>query len=249
MRATGPWRSPKSTTTTLPTRAPPPLISVPQWARYDLHGSLATLEDGVAHARAAADESLLAGGPVFRVPLVLAWLGRFDEAEARALECMRHRRAHAVPVGAGTAARRAHADSRSPAATSTTPSSTRTARSCCNASPGYHWAAGLFLPPSRARTSARGQFEQAREALATWSETADALEQASVDLFSRWVTACERRLAVLGAPLPGLPLHPMVGGDAWAVLAVELAQREGASGDLRERARPARPRSNGSAAC
>ena len=62
-------------------------LSVPQWARYDLHGSLATLEDGVAHARAAADESLLAGGPVFRVPLVLTWLGRFDEAEARALEC------------------------------------------------------------------------------------------------------------------------------------------------------------------
>ena len=39
---------------------------------------------------------------------------------------------------------------------------------------------------------------------------------------------------MLGAPLPGLPREPLVGGDAWAVLAVELAQREGASGDLHE---------------
>ena len=76
---------------------------------------------------------------------------------------------------------------------------------------------------------ARGQYDHARATLATWSETADELEQSSVDLFSRWVTACERRLAVLGAPLPGLPPHPMVGADAWAVLAVELAQREGRS--------------------
>ena len=78
---------------------------------------------------------------------------------------------------------------------------------------GYHWAAGLFLPAARVRVRRRAASSSRRTtALATWSETADAMEQASVDLFSRWVTACERRLAVLGAPLPGLPLHPMVGG-------------------------------------
>src|SRR5262249_29356442 len=55
-------------------------LSVPLWARYDLDGSLHALEDGVAHARAAHDDALLAGGPVFRVPLVLTWLGRFDDA-------------------------------------------------------------------------------------------------------------------------------------------------------------------------
>ena len=97
---------------------------------------------------------------------------------------------------------------------------------------GYHWAAGLYLPALASAHVARGQFDAARDALATWSETADVLAQVSVDLFVRWVTACERRLAVQGAPLPGLPREPLVGGDAWVALAVELAQREGATGDL-----------------
>jgi class 3 adenylate cyclase len=207
-------------------------LSVPQWARYDLRGSLATLEDGVAHARAAHDESLLAGGPVFRAPLVLTWLGRFDEAEPRATECLdiAERTQYPLELGLPLAALTQLAVARG--------DYDRAEQYAHRALllqrlSGYHWAAGLYLPPLVSAHVARGRYEQARDALATWSETADTLEQASVDLFSRWVTACERQLTVLGAPLPGLPGQPMVGADAWAALAVELAQREGATGDLR----------------
>ena len=206
-------------------------LSVPQWARYDLGGSLATLEDGVAHARAAHDESLLAGGPVFRVPLVLTWMGRFDEAEARALECcdIADRTQYPLELGLPLAALTQIAVARG--------DYDRAEQYAHRALllqrlSGYHWAAGLFLPPLACSYVARGQFEQARDALTTWAETADDLEQASVDLFTRWVNACERHLAVLGSPLPFLPAQPMVGADAWAALAVELAQREGATGDL-----------------
>ncbi len=189
------------------------VLTVPQWARYDLRGSLATLEDGVAHARAAHDDSLLAGGPVFRVPLVLAWLGRFAEADTRAQECIEIADRTQYPLELGlplaaltqlAVARGQYDDAEQYAHRAL----------LLQRLSGYHWAAGLFLPPLACAYVARGQYEQAHAALATWAETADTMEQASVDLFSRWVTACERRLAVLGAPLPGLPLHPMVGGDA-----------------------------------
>jgi class 3 adenylate cyclase len=206
-------------------------LTVPLWARYDLEASLATLEDGVAHARASHDEALLAGGPVFRVPLVLTWLGRFDEAVARALECsdIADRTQYPLELGLPLAALTQIAVARGDYDEAEQYAHRALLLQRLS---GYHWAAGLFLPPLVCAHVARGQFAQAREALATWAETADALEQASVDLFSRWVTACERHLAVLGAPLPALPLEPMVGGDAWAALAVELAQREGATGDL-----------------
>jgi tetratricopeptide (TPR) repeat protein len=206
-------------------------LSVPLWARYDLAASLATLEDGVAHARASHDEALLAGGPVFRVPLVLTWLGRFDEAVARGLECceIAERTQYPLELGLPLAALTQIAVARGQYDEAEQYAHRALLLQRLS---GYHWAAGLFLPPLVCAHVARGQFAQAREALATWAETADALEQASVDLFSRWVSACERHLAVLGAPLPGLPSEPMVGGDAWAALAVELAQREGATGDL-----------------
>ena len=206
-------------------------LSVPQWARYDLEGSLATMEDGVAHARAAHDDALLAGGPVFRVPLVLTWMGNFGEAEPRALECIdiADRTQYPLELGLPLAALTQIAVARG--------EYDRAEQYAHRALllqrlSGYHWAAGLYLPPLVCAHVARGQFEQARNALDTWRETADELEAASVDLFLRWVTACERHLAVLGAPLPGIPAQPMVGGDTWAALAVELAQREGASGDL-----------------
>ncbi len=207
-------------------------LSVPQWARYDLRGSLASLEDGVAHARAAHDDALLAGGPVFRVPLVLTWLGRVDEAETRALECsdIAERVQYPLELGLPLAALTQIAVARGEFDQAEQYAHRALLLQRLS---GYHWAAGLFLPPLACAHVARGQYEQARDALATWSETADELEQASVDLFSRWVDACERRLVVQGAPLPGLPADPLVGADAWAALAVELAQREGSTGDLR----------------
>jgi hypothetical protein len=47
-------------------------LSVPQWAEYDLAGSLTTLTAGIARARAARDDTILVGGALFRAPLVLA---------------------------------------------------------------------------------------------------------------------------------------------------------------------------------
>lgn len=207
-------------------------LSVPQWARYELSESLANLEDGVAHARAAADDSVLAGGPLFRLPLVLTWLGRLDEAESRALECCEiAERAHyplemGLPLAALTqiAVLRGEFDQAEQYAHRAL---------LIQRLSGYHWAAGLFLPALTCAHVARGQFEQARDALATWAETADAMEQATVELLSRYVTVCERGLAVQGDELPVLPRDPLVGADGWAAAAVEIARREGAPGDVR----------------
>jgi class 3 adenylate cyclase len=58
------------------------------------------------------------------------------------------------------------------------------------------------------------------------------MEQATLDLLARWVAVTERGLAVQGAALPPLPRDPMVGAEGWAAMAVELARREGAPGDV-----------------
>ncbi|MET0160731.1 MAG: AAA family ATPase [Acidimicrobiales bacterium] len=207
-------------------------LCVPQWARYELTESLASLEDGVAHARAAADESVLAGGPLFRVPLVLTWLGRLDEAEARALECceVAERAQYPLELGLPLAALTQIAVLRGDF--DQAEQYAHRALLIQRLS-GYHWAAGLFLPALACAHVARGQFELAREALATWAETADAMELATVELLSRYVTVSERGLAVQGEPLPGLPRDPLVGADGWAAAAVVIARREGAPGDVR----------------
>ena len=222
-------------------------LSVPQWARYDLHGSLATLEDGVAHAarrgrRVAARG--WAGVPGAARAHLAGPVRRGRDTRARVL---RHRRAHAVPVGAGTAARRAHADRGRPR---------RLRPGRAVRAPGAPAAAPLGVPlgrralPARHRGAhaARGQFEQAREALATWSETADELEQTTVDLFSRWVTACERRLAVLGAPLPGLPANRWSAGTRGRCWRSSSHSGKAPPATCARRATSS-PRSNGAAAC
>ena len=131
-------------------------LCVPQWARYELTESLASLEDGVAHARAAADDSVLAGGPLFRLPLVLTWLGRLDEAEAHALECCEiAERAHyplelGLPLAALTriAVLRGEFDQAEQYAHRAL---------LIQRLSGYHRAAGLFLPALTCAHVARGR--------------------------------------------------------------------------------------------
>jgi len=206
-------------------------LCIPQWSRYELIESLASLEAGVAHARAAADESVLAGGPLFRVPLVLTWLGRLDEAEARATECceIADRVQYPLELGlplaalAQIAVLRGEFDQAEHYAHRAL---------VIQRLSGYHWAAGLFLPALACAQVARGRYELARDALATWAETADAMEQATVDLLGRYVAACERGLAVEGPRLPGLPRDPVVGVDGWAAAVVEIARHESAPNDV-----------------
>ena len=90
---------------------------------------------------------------------------------------------------------------------------------------GYHWASGLFLPVSFAADLARGR-PGVLEALDTWAENADALEQRTIEVFRRLTSAYERGFAVHGDPLPSLPHVPMVGADAWTAAEVEVARRE-----------------------
>ena len=173
-------------------------LSVPQWARYDLQGSLDTLEDGIAHARAAGDDSLLAGGPLFRVP-----------ARAHVAGPPRRGRA-AAPASASTSptARTTRSRLGLPLAALTqiavargdfaAPSSTRTRRSSCSACPATTGPPASYLPPWPAPTSPCGSTSRRARRSTTWAETADELDQASVDLFSRYVDACERDLAVQG---------------------------------------------------
>jgi class 3 adenylate cyclase/tetratricopeptide (TPR) repeat protein len=202
------------------------VLIVPQWARYDLEGSLATLRDGVAHARMADDESVIGGGPLFRLPLVLTWLGHLDEAEATALECCAHADEMQYPLELGLplaaltqiAVLRGDYDQAEQHAHRAL---------LLQRLSGYHWAAGLFLPAVACARVARGRFELAREALDTWAETANVMEQATIGLLSRYVAAAERGLAVQGSRLPQLPPAPMIGAEGWAAIAVELARREG----------------------
>ena len=152
---------------------------------------------------------------------------------------LRHRRARAVPVGARAPPRRAHADRGARAESSTRPSSTRTAPCSCSDSRATTGLQASSCLRSRARTSPAGSTRRHATRSPPGRRRPTSSSRRSVDLFSRWVDACERRLVVQGAPLPGLPRDPLIGADAWAVLAVELAQREG--GDRRPpgRSRPA----------
>ena len=206
-------------------------LCVPQWAEYDLRGSLETLEAGIAHARAGGDDALLVGGPVFRAPLVLTWLGRFADAEALAHEgCAAAERTHypleqGLPLAALTqiaVARGRYDDAEQYAHQAL----------LVQRLSGYHWAAGLFLPALASGHLARGRYDAARDALDTWAETGDALEQQTIALLRRLVAARERGQAVEGAPLPRLPRDPIIGLDEWAAACVEIARWEGSHADI-----------------
>ena len=207
-------------------------LCVPQWARYDLLGSLATLESGVARARLAEDRSELAGGPLFRLPLVLSWLGRLDEAQERAIECcavadeIHYPLETGLPLAALTHVAVARGDF---------DAAERHAHQALLVQrlSGYHWAAGLYIPALVSACAARGRYEAGRDALDTWSEIAGPIEAAAIAVLRRYLTALERNLIVQGDPLPRLPRAPALGADMWAAAMVEVARREVGAIDVR----------------
>ena len=110
-------------------------LSVPQWAEYDLHGSLETLEAGIAHARAARDDSVLVGARCFaRRSSSPGWVASPRPRSSRS-RASRWRSARTI---------RSRRDCRSPRsprspsreAGSPRPSSTRTRPCSCSACPG-----------------------------------------------------------------------------------------------------------------
>jgi class 3 adenylate cyclase len=198
----------------------------PLWARYELRESLAALEDGVAHARAAHDPSVLSGGAMFRVPLLLTWLGRLDEVRPRALECLNasERAAYPLenplPLAALTqlAVVRGNYDEAEQHAHQAL---------LIQRLAGYHWGAGLCLPALMTAHVARGRWTAAREALDAWGASADDIAQLTIGILSRYVDACERGHVSPGSPLPRLPRTPSIGVDSWAAAQVEIVRREG----------------------
>jgi class 3 adenylate cyclase len=198
----------------------------PLWARYELRESLAALEDGVAHARAAQDASVLAGGAMYRVPLVLTWLGRLDEVRPLALECLNAgQRAeypleNPLPLAALTqlAVVRGEYDEAEQHAHQAL---------LIQRLGGYHWGAGLCLPALMTAHVARGRWTAAREALDVWGASADDLARVTIGILSRYVDACERGHVAPGSPLPRLPRSPSIGVDSWAAAQVEIVRREG----------------------
>ena len=201
-------------------------LSVPQWAAYDLSGSLETLEQGIARARADGDDSLLVGGPLFRAPLVLAWLGRHDEAEGYAREALDvAERVHypletGLPLAALTQIAMARGDF------STAEHHAHQALLVKRLS-GYGWADGLYLPALASAYVACGRYDAADDALATWHEDSSEVDRAACALFRRYVAALAREVPVEGEPLPHLPRTVAVGLDSWAAACVEIARREG----------------------
>ncbi|MET0628393.1 MAG: AAA family ATPase [Acidimicrobiia bacterium] len=206
-------------------------LLVPLWARYDLHESLAALEEGTAHARAAASTTLLAGGPSFRVPIMLTWLGRLDEVQARADECLAAAERAQYPLEGGlplaALTQLAVARGEFDAAEQYAHQALLIQRLS-----GYPWAAGLYLPALMAAHVARGRWAAARTALETWEESADDVAMMTIGLMARYVDACERGHATEGSSLPRLPRAPAVGVDGWAAAHVEIARREGAVTDF-----------------
>jgi class 3 adenylate cyclase len=207
-------------------------LTVPQWARYDLAESLISLEDGAAVGSLMEHSASLPVSPAFRVPLVLAWLGRLDDAAQRAAECCAQAERFNQPLEQGiplaALALVALARGEFDAAEQHAHRALLVQRLT-----GYHWAAGLFLPALFSACLARGRYDAAREALDTWSETADEMGRMTIALLRRYADALERGLPVQGGSLPRLPRLPMVGADSWAVAEIEIARREGAEVNLR----------------
>ena len=206
-------------------------LCVPQWAEYDLLGSVETLQAGIAHARAARDDSVLVGGALFRAPLVLTWLGRLAEAEALALEglAVADRTHYPLEEGLPLAAltQIAVARGRFAEAEQFAHQALLVQRLS-----GYHWAAGLYLPALATGLLAESRYDGAREALDTWSETGDEMARAAIQLYQRLIATRERGQAVQGGRLPRAPATPMIGGDAWAAACVEIARWEGPTADV-----------------
>lgn len=207
------------------------VLCVPLWARYDLQESLAVLEEGVAHAGAASGGSILAGGPSFRIPLVLCWLGRLDEAETGAHECRALAEKAQYPLEAGLPLGALAQVATARGAFDLTEQYAHQALLIQRIG-GYHWAAGLFFPPLVAAHIARGRWGGARAALAAWDDTADPVAKATIGLLERYVDVCERGHAVEAPPLPRLPRTAALGVDTWAAAEIEIARREGAPADL-----------------
>jgi DNA-binding SARP family transcriptional activator/class 3 adenylate cyclase len=205
-------------------------LSVPQWIRYDLEGSRASLEEGLARARAAENASALTG-PLFRLPLVLTWLGRFAEAEALADEAcdvaeqLNYPLEEGLPLAALTQIACARGDF---------DAVDRHAHQALliQRLSGYSWAAGLFLPPLMWAGVARGRYETARDALDEWAGIAGPMEEVGMAVYRRYVDAMEGRSHEDGDRLPPLPREPMIGADSSAVAMLEIARREATRVDV-----------------
>jgi len=206
-------------------------LSVTQWMRYDLRGSLAALEDGLAHARATDDKSVITSS-LSRLSLVLTWLGRFEDAEEFALEScalgdeLNYPLEQGMPLAALTqlaVARGAYDDAERYAHRAL----------LIQRLTGYHWAAGLFVPALVSACVARGRYAVAHDALDTWTEIAGPLERASLVLFHDYVAVLEGSRSADDVALPSLPSAPVLGADAWAVAVVEIARRAADPVDVR----------------
>jgi class 3 adenylate cyclase len=207
-------------------------LGVPQWARYELKESLETLESGRTRARLAHDPGTLAGGSSFRIPLVLTWLGRLDEAEQRALECcdaadrLRYPLEKGLPLSALAQISAARGDF------DRVENHAHEAFLIQRLS-GYHWAAALYVPAVFCSHAARGRLEAARDALDSWAELAGPFEVASIAFYTRYLDAIDGVVVPDRLPLPRIPRVPVLGAESWAAATIEIARLEGADADVR----------------
>ena len=199
--------------------------------RYGLAASAESLEQGLVQARDAGDESALVG-PLFRLSLVLTWLGRFDEAEAMADESCALADHLNYPLELGlpltALAQLAIARGDFDGAEHHIHQALLIQRLS-----GYDWAAGLYLPALVSACVARGRYQSAHDALDVWTETASRIERSAITLFRAYVDALDAHLAPDDEPLPKLPRTLVVGTDAWAVAVVEVACSGGSAVDVR----------------
>jgi len=206
-------------------------LGIPKWARYELADSLETFEAGRERARLAHDPSTRAGGASFRIPLVLTWLGRFDEAEQRALECCEAADLLRYPLEKGLPLSALAQISAARGEFDRAESYAHEALLIQRIS-GYHWAAGLYVPAVFCSHAARGRLDAARNELDAWAESASSLELANIALYSRYLDAVEGIVVAGRQPLPRISRVPVLGAESWAAVTIEIARLEGADADV-----------------
>jgi DNA-binding SARP family transcriptional activator/class 3 adenylate cyclase len=202
-------------------------VAMTQWITLSLEDSLATLEQARRHAERTGDPKRMTG-PMMRLPMNLAWLGRFDDVARAARDAVRVSRQVnytlenglvlcAEALVAAAQGRFAHVEALAHRI------------EVLEEATGYPWATPMMLPTLAWIRSAQGDVQGAEDVLERWApaDIADGGHRPAARILRLLLDADPDRpspaLRQLAGSPDAIPMPRMMGAETTAALCVELA--------------------------